>query len=81
MVALKSTVAPGVFENIISFLDDSSHVAVCGPGSSDIANMDDLNGFIVVPFTRSNNCRIQMLELYEESMLDEWWIAYQSQMQ
>lgn len=75
MGALKSTVTPGIFESILSFLDDSSHVAVCGPGSNDVANMDDLSHFFVGTCTRSNNCRIQVVQLYEESMLDEWSLA------
>ena len=72
VVALRTTITPGIFERILSFLDDSSDVAVCGLGSSDIANMDDLNHFFVGPRTRTINARIQVVELYAESMLDEW---------
>ena len=74
-VALKTTFAPGVFEGILSFMDDSSQVAVCGADTSDIANMEDFVGFVVDPYTRTNNCCIQVLELYEGSIRDEWWLA------
>ena len=74
-VALKTTFAPGVFEGILSFVDDSSQVAVCGADAKDIANMDDFDGILVDPLTRTNNCCIQVLELYEGSIRDEWWLA------
>ena len=73
--ALRRTFASGVFDDILSFLDDSSQIAVCGPGASDIANIDDLNGFDVGPSARRHNLYTQIVQLYGGSSCDEWWTA------
>ena len=75
--ALRSTFASGLFEDILSFLDDSSQIAVCGPGASDIANIDDLNGFDVGPLATRHNVWNQAVHLYEGSSCEEWWLAVQ----
>ena len=59
MDALNATFEPGVFDHILSFLDDSSDAAVCGPGANDIANITDLDGFFVGSFTRMGNVGLQ----------------------
>ena len=75
MVALRSTFVSCLFEDILSFLDDSSHIAVCDLSASDIANIDDLNGFDVGPLATRNNVWNQVVHLYEGSSCDEWWAA------
>ena len=68
MIALQTTLTPNVFDDILCFLDDASHVAVNGQGTNDIANMADLDGFVDGPFARVNNFRLQLAHLYKESM-------------
>lgn len=69
MPATGAMIDRDVFCNIVSFLDDSSHVVGCGP---DIANMGDLNGLAGGELVRPKNIRRQSPfhhnPLYRESM-------------
>ena len=65
-IALKSTFTPGILEDILCFMDDSSNAAICGTGKSDIANLSDLNSIEQDGFTRWRNEMMQPL-LYEDS--------------
>ena len=76
LVQLKATFVPDVFQNILIFLDRSSHVAVCGPEANDIAIMSDLDGFVDGPFTRGDNNVLQTSALYRQTMSDDWNIAW-----
>ena len=64
MTALQTSFAPDVFDNIVCFLDDSSHVAVNGQEANDISNMADFDGFVDGPLTRMHNFRLQLTHLY-----------------
>ena len=68
MVALKKTIATDVFDSILSFLDDSSHVVVCGQAADDIGNIADLDGLAVGVSTRQRNIILQWTDLYNDSM-------------
>ena len=68
MVALKTTFATDVFDSILSFLDDSSQVVVCGQAADDIGNIADLDGLAVGVSTRQRNIILQWTDLYNDSM-------------
>ena len=63
-IALKSAFEPGVLQDILSFLDDSSHVAICGTDTNDIANVADLDHVDLMTF--GENIWIQ-IDLYQKS--------------
>ena len=42
MPSINATIERHVFGKILLFLDDTSHVAICGQGADDIANMHDI---------------------------------------
>ena len=70
-IAMRSTFGePGLFYGILSFLDDSSQLTVCGAGATDIANIAELDDFPVDPMTPVIN-RIQQLAMYQESWYHE----------
>ena len=66
MDALERTFEPHVFEYVLLFADDSSQVAICGKGESDIANMAELDDHSFGSMTTGNNVRLQEY-LYNES--------------
>ena len=73
VIALKNTFGESaVFEGILIFLDDSSHVAICGTGATDIANVADLDCFAVDEHTHFRNGFIQTY-LYQGSPHHELW--------
>ena len=77
LCALEDTFAPDLFQNILHFLDDSSHIAVCGPVANDIAIMTDLDGCGDGPFTRMENIGLQTYgKLYQQAMSDDLLIAW-----
>ena len=70
VIALKYTFGePAVYESILSFLDDSSHIAVCGTDATDIADVAELDGFFVNESTYWINRRISL----RASMLSSYY--------
>lgn len=75
MPSITSIIERHVFGKILLFLDDSSHVASCGQGADDIANMQDLEGCadegefgcVMDPCQRFDNVLLNV-SLYKGSM-------------
>ena len=57
---------PAIFQSILSFLDDSSQLSICGADATDIANMDDLSDEWIDEYTELRNV-LRQTPLYQGS--------------